>query len=460
MRFRDRAHAGRLLAEKLERYRGERPIVFGLVRGGLPVAFEVARFLGAPLEPMVVRKIGAPDFPEFAIGAIAEGGALYVNRDAVRDVGVSDHEVAALAEREAVELARRVRLYRGDGGLPELAGRTAILVDDGVATGATARAAAQAVRRAGAARVVLAAPVIAAESAPELEQELDEIVAVDLPEAFVAVGFWYERFSQVSDEEVLAYLRRAREARSEEETGGRASPDPADEPAVEEQLLSIPIDSPGLGPRSLEATLAVPGRARGLVMFVHGSGSGRMSPRNRFVASRLRHAGFATLLFDLLTPPEAAEDEVTGALRFDIDLLAGRVIGATRFIAGFLQTAGLSLGLFGASTGAAAALVAAAAEPRLVSAVVSRGGRPDLVDGATLERVGAAVLLVVGSRDEEVLELNRATLAHLRTAKLEVVPGATHLFEETGALDAVVRLAAAWFERHLAERTAEPASPS
>jgi putative phosphoribosyl transferase len=463
MRFRDRAHAGRLLAEKLERYRKERPIVFGLARGGVPVAFEVARFLDAPLEPMVVRKIGAPDCPEFALGAIAEGGAVYVNPEAVRDVGLGDDDVAALAEREATELARRVRLYRGDRGLPDVAGRTVILVDDGVATGATARAAARAVRQAGAARVVLAAPVIAAESEQELERELDDVVAVDLPAAFIAVGFWYERFSQVSDEEVLAHLHRAREAREEESgemwNGEWIGPDPVDEPAAEaeEQLLAIPFDGSGLGPGTLEATLAIPETPRGLVMFVHGSGSSRKSPRNRFVASRLQHAGFATLLLDLLTPEEAAEDEVTSRLRFDIDLLAGRVVAATRWTAVVPQTSGLALGYFGASTGAAAALAAAAAQPDRVAAVVSRGGRPDLVDEATLELVRAPVLLIVGRRDEDVLELNRATLAHLRGSRLEVVRGATHLFEEPGALDVVVRLATAWFERHLAERAGEPA---
>ncbi len=179
-------------------------------------------------------------------------------------------------------------------------------------------------------------------------------------------------------------------------------------------------------------------------MFVHGSGSTRRSPRNRCVARAMHRAGFATLLFDLLTPDEAAVDEVTAQLRFDVDLLTTRVEVATRWVSALPRTRGLRLGYFGASTGTAAALAAAAGRPELVAAVVSRGGRPDLVPATALEKVRAPVLLVVGSRDEEVPRLNRSVLPHLATAELAVVPGATHLFAEPGALEAVARLAAEW----------------
>ena len=455
MVFRDRAHAGRLLAAKLERYRAERPIVLGLTRGGVPVAFEVARHLEADLDVIVVRKIGAPGSPEYAVGAIAEGGAVYVNREALRDVGIGDVEVADLAEPEAVELARRVRVYRGDRAMPDLAGRTVLVVDDGVATGATARAAGRSARQRGAARLVLAAPVIAAASEADLRSDFDEVVAVDLPEAFYAVSQGYERFTQVSDEEVLGYLHRARGERSEEVSeppgGERTGPDPAEPPRPEEETLAIRFDGSPSGPGTLDADLALPAHATGLVMFVHGSGSTRRSPRNRFVARAMQEAGFATLLFDLLTPEEAAQDEVTTRFRFDIELLTGRVTAATRWISELPRTRGLRIGYFGASTGAAAALAAAAELPGRIGAVVSRGGRPDLVTPPTLERVRSAVLLIVGSRDETVLGLNRAVLAHLAAAELAVVPGATHLFEEPGALGAVARLAARWFERHLGE---------
>ncbi|WP_242343015.1 phosphoribosyltransferase family protein [Anaeromyxobacter terrae] len=453
MMFQDREQAGRLLADKLERLRAERPVVLGLTRGGVPVAFEVARALDAPLDVVVVRKIGAPGSPEYAIGAVAEGGAVFVRREALRELGLGEEDVAELAEREAIELARRVQRYRGDRPPAELQGRTAIVVDDGVATGATARAAARAARQRGAARVLLAAPVVAAASVAELRADFDEVIAVALPDPFYAVGAWYERFEQVSDEQVLKSLRRARGEPAEGEVGelwngewtGPAGA--ADPPAPEAEILAIPFDGPPSGPGVLEGELVIPESARGLVLFIHGSGSTRRSPRNQLVARALRRAGLATLLFDLLTPAEAAEDEVTTELRFDIELLTGRVVAATRFISALPRVRGLRLGYFGASTGAAAALAAAAALPELVAAVVSRGGRPDLTPVALLEQVRAPVLLVVGSRDDTVLRLNRSVLLHLHAAELTVVPGASHLFEEPGALESVARLAARWFDR-------------
>jgi pimeloyl-ACP methyl ester carboxylesterase len=185
------------------------------------------------------------------------------------------------------------------------------------------------------------------------------------------------------------------------------------------------------------------------VVFAHGSGSSRHSPRNRAVAAMLREGGLATLLVDLLTPEEGAVDEETGRLRFDIDLLAERLVDATDWIGGIEETRGLGVGYFGASTGGGAALVAAARRPNSVRAVVSRGGRPDLA-GAALARVRAPTLLIVGGHDPVVLELNREAFDRLRCEKeLEIVPGATHLFEEPGALEEVARLARDWFLRHL-----------
>lgn len=199
----------------------------------------------------------------------------------------------------------------------------------------------------------------------------------------------------------------------------------------------------------LEADVAVPEAARGVVLFAHGSGSSRHSPRNRFVAAELRTAGIGTVLADLLTGEEEAADAVTGRLRFDIGLLAGRLTGLADWLEGYGPAAGLGHGLFGASTGAAAALVTAAACPDTVRAVVSRGGRPDLAEGA-LPSVRPPTLLIVGGADQEVLRLNRAAMRQLPgETRLEVVPGATHLFEEPGALERVAHLAADWFTRHL-----------
>jgi len=200
---------------------------------------------------------------------------------------------------------------------------------------------------------------------------------------------------------------------------------------------------------TLAGSLVRPAEARGLVIFAHGSGSSRFSPRNRFVAQQLNQAGFATLLFDLLSADEEARDAITRHLRFDIPLLSHRLLQATEQVRALPETSALPSGYFGASTGAAAALIAAAERPELVAAVVSRGGRPDLA-AAHLEAVRAPTLLIVGGADREVLALNQAVLSALPPqSSLAIVPGATHLFEEPGALEEVARLAAGWFTRWL-----------
>jgi len=210
-----------------------------------------------------------------------------------------------------------------------------------------------------------------------------------------------------------------------------------------EQSVRLAIDSV-----TLEGNLAIPAGATGIVLFAHGSGSSRHSPRNRYVAEALREGGLATLLIDLLTSAEEREDARTARLRFDIALLARRVAAATVWLAANPVTSHLRIGYFGASTGAAAALVAAAERPDDVGAVVSRGGRPDLAI-PVLARVKAPTLLIVGSLDLPVIDMNREALEHLQVEKrLDIVPGATHLFEEPGALEQVARLARQWFQTH------------
>ncbi len=220
---------------------------------------------------------------------------------------------------------------------------------------------------------------------------------------------------------------------------------------IQERAVTIPI-----GNVALEGDLAIPEDAKGIVVFAHGSGSSRHSSRNRFVAEFLRHAGLGTLLFDLLTAAEEQVDSRTGHLRFDIGLLADRLVGAMNWLENDHEARGLSIGLFGASTGGGAALVAAARHPEKVGAVVSRGGRPDLA-GAELPRVRAPTLLIVGSRDEPVIRLNEEAMRRMvAPVELEIVSGATHLFEEPGTLEQVAALARSWFMRYLATGVVAP----
>lgn len=445
MAFIDREDAGRRLAPLLDHLRGEPLVVLGLPRGGVPVAFEVARALDAPLDVIVVRKLGVPYQPELGMGAIGEDGVRIVNDEVVRAARVSDADVAAVERRERLELERRARRFRGGRPRMSLTGRTAVIVDDGIATGSTARAACRVARAHGAARVVLAVPVAPVGWTVHMGHDADELVAVHTPDPFIAIGRFYLNFSQTSDEEVVACLARAA-ARGRATRGSRAG-SRGDLPSVDQQV-EVPA-----GAASLGGQLTVPPDARGVVVFAHGSGSSRHSPRNRAVSAVLHEAGLATLLFDLLT----TDEEHDRANVFDVDLLARRLVDATTWLRGQPATRSLPMGCFGASTGAAAALWAAAEPDSGIAAVVSRGGRPDLAAGR-LAAVTAPTLLIVGGRDGAVLDLNRRAQALLRCEnKLAVVPGATHLFDEPGTLLAAATLARDWFVGHLETARRVPA---
>src|ERR1017187_3723407 len=446
MVFADRADAGRRLAARLQHLAGERVVVLGLPRGGVPVALEVARALGAPLDVIVVRKLGVPFQPELGMGAIGEDGGRVINHEVVPAAGVSVQELAAVEEGERAEVQRRAWRYRGGRPRQPLGGRVAVVVDDGIATGSTARAACRIARAHGAARVVLAVPVAPPGWQDRIGGDADELVSVQTPRGFLAIGQFYADFCQVADDEGVACLRGA--ATPVPAAGPSAAP--ADDPPARE----VADDPPGrdeevkvsAGAVQLAGRLTVPGAAAGIVVFAHGSGSSRHSPRNRYVAAMLNQAGLGTLLFDLLTPGE----ELDRANVFDIGLLARRLADVTRWLRGQPGAAGLPVGYFGASTGAAAALWAAAEPGAGIGAVVSRGGRPDLA-GPRLGSVRAPTLLIVGGRDDVVLGLNRQARAHLRCENhLAVIPGATHLFEEPGTLAAAAVLARDWLARHLA----------
>jgi putative phosphoribosyl transferase len=429
--FADRVDAGRQLADRLAHLRGQDLVVLGLPRGGVPVAFEVAQALAAPLDVIVVRKLGVPFQPELAMGAIGEGGVRVLQPDVLARARVTEEQLRAVETRERGELESRITRLRRGRERVDLTGRTAVVVDDGIATGSTARVAVEVARRLGAARVVLAVPVAPAETLRRFPGA-DEVVCVSTPPQFIAVGCHYRDFLPTSDDEVTVLLDAA----------ARRTRGP--QPAGEVRDCDVDVEIP-VGDLALQGHLYLPEPAPGVVVFAHGSGSSRHSPRNQFVADVLRRAGLGTLLLDLLT----REEETDRLNVFDIGLLADRLTSATRWLRGRPDASSSRVGYFGASTGAGAALWAAAEPGSAIAAVVSRGGRPDLA-GPRLAQVTAPTLLIVGGADTVVLDLNRQARARLRCPnQLAVVDNATHLFEEPGTLAEAAILASDWFSRFL-----------
>lgn len=433
--FTDRSDAGRRLGLQLEYLRGQEVVVLGLPRGGVPVAFEVAKVLQAPLDIIAVRKLGVPAQPELAMGAIAEHGTYALDQRVIAATHVSEKQIQEVEKRERVTLDDQVARFHSGRARIVLSGKTVVIVDDGIATGSTARAACMAARKLGAAKVVVGAPVASPDAVAALQDEADEVVSLSTPRRLRAIGYHYDDFSPTSDHEVLRLLDAA--AKDISERG----------PAVGETRFDadVVVDASGV---PLEGHLYIPERCTAVVVFAHGSGSGRHSPRNRLVASTLQAAGLGTLLLDLLS----SDEELDRANVFNIELLADRLTGATTWLGGRPDTASCRVGYFGASTGAGAALWAAAGKEAEVGAVVSRGGRPDLA-AERLSAVRAPTLLIVGSADRQVLELNRGAQARLDCiVRLEIVQGATHLFEEPGTLEEAADLARDWFVRYLLPR--------
>jgi putative phosphoribosyl transferase len=451
MMFADRAEAGLLLAGRLEHLRGGPIVVLGLPRGGVPVAGEVARALGAPLDVIVVRKLGVPFQPELGMGAVGEGGVRVINTQVVAAARVSPGELAAVEASELAEVARRALRYRDGRPRVPLDGKVALIVDDGIATGSTARAACQIARELGAARVVLATPVAPSGWQDEIGRDADETIAVITPAPFHAIGQFYGNFSPTSDEEVVACLEQAAARRAVPVPSPVSDPAPAGDPpgaGLHQRMAAEEEVEVAGGPVRLPGLLTMPIDAAGVVVFADGSGSGRHGSRNRYVASVLNDAGLGTLLFDLLT----ADEELDQGNVFDVRLLAGRLAAATGWLASRPAANGLPVGYFGASTGAAAALLAAAEPAADIAAVVSRGGRPDLA-GPWLRLVRAPTLLIVGGNDQTVLGVNRAAQEELRCeSDLLVIPGATHLFEEPGTLATAAAAARDWLALHMTAR--------
>jgi putative phosphoribosyl transferase len=425
--FLNREHAGRQLARSLERFAPHEPIVMGIRSLGLAVARLVSDRLDAQLEVIVVEVVsdakhsGTQDPPR-VIGAVSERGITALDRGAIQSADLDEFTVESSIQQSLTVARRRAALLRGSRPIEGVHDRWVIIVDDSLMEGTIATAAIASVRRAGAGHVVVAAPVGCRSVIENLQVIADEVVCPSVSELPREMRECYDEPEETTDTQAAALLRDA--TRRE---------------------VELDISDPHGRGWAVRGTLAVPRGAVGAVVFAHGSGSSRHSPRNSAVADALNEAGFATLLFDLLSEEEAHDRHNV----FDVDFLARRLISVIDWCAEDEHLRGLPLGLFGASTGAAAALIAAAQRPDLVRAVVSRGGRPDLAM-AILDHVQAPTLLIVGGADPQVQLLNEQALSRLgRQARLQIVPGATHLFEEAGALEEVIILARSWFDEYL-----------
>lgn len=430
--YEDRVDAGKHLARKLYKYKNMHPIVFGLPRGGVPVAYQVAEELETVLDILAVHKIGAPFNQEFAIGAVGENNTVVLDTDTLIDLGMKTITVARLIAEQQTKINIQAETLRGGKPVTNMTDKTIIIVDDGLATGATASAAVAVARKMGARHIILAVPVGSQTAVNRLRKEADEVICLDIPDKFYAVGEFYKNFEPTTDSEVISLLQRASTSLYPHSITTHAELD-------KDIMLSL---SPEL---TLAGHLTLPDHATSIVLFAHGSGSSRFSPRNKWVAELLNNVGIGTLLFDLLTEKESIDRENV----FDIELLAARLTNVKKWVLKNPETSNLSIGFFGASTGAAAALVSAADHPDHVEAIVSRGGRPDLAND-WLPKVNAPTLLLVGGKDTEVLKLNQAAQMRMRcTTRLTVIPGATHLFEELGTLRTVADMASAWFADYL-----------
>jgi predicted phosphoribosyltransferase/predicted esterase len=416
-RFTDRREAAELLADRLEpELSGYGALVLGVPRGAVPMARIIADRVGGELDIVLVHKFSSYRHPEFALGSVTEEGGVYLGPGADR-LNVGEKQIEAAAHDEIRRLHEKRALLTPGRQPVEVAGRIVAIIDDGIATGATMIAAVRSVREKGAARVIVAAPVASDEAVRKLAAEGAEIVTLSVPDLFYAVSEFYDDFEQVDDEEVIKALV--------------GSP------------REVVIERGGV---QLKGLLTVPAGASALILFAHGSGSGRLSPRNKFVAAQLNRAGLATLLLDLLQDDEAEYQQFA----FDTRGLAQRLEFALEWLRhGNRRLSHLTLGVFGASTGAAAAVHLAAKHPRLIRAIVSRGGRPDLA-WEDLPNVSAPTLLIVGGDDEPVLSLNKEAFERLPgICAIEVVPGAGHLFEGQGELEKVAEYATKWFLRWL-----------
>ncbi|WP_174547046.1 phosphoribosyltransferase family protein [Nocardiopsis dassonvillei] len=429
--FADRSEAGRRLAERVRPFAVDEPLVLALPRGGVPVGAELALRLGADFDVLMVRKIGLPGHPEMGVGAVAEDGRVLYDDRALARLHVPRQALSDTVAAERDELDRRRRVYRGERPPPRIAGRDCVVVDDGVATGGTARAALRMVRQAGPARLVLAVPVASPEAVALLREEADALVVLSAPDNFRAVGEWYRDFGQLSDDHVTAIL--AENAHTRPRTG---------------RTRRVRVPAGGV---HLDGDLTVPAETRGAVVMA--AGEGRADERWRSVASVLQQAGYATLLMDLLTeqesPPGSFDTAPDTASGVGADELGERLGAAAAWLRRTPETADEPLGVLASGDAAASALVAAARYPRDVAAVVAHGGRIDVAE-ASLPDVRASVLVLLEGDDSFLRELGEWTRARIGgSTDLRVVSGAERLLRDSREWRRVAAEALDWFDRHL-----------
>jgi len=425
--FHDRIEGGRALAGALSAYRGKNVLVLGIPRGGVPVAAEVARELGADLDIVVARKLGAPGQPELAIGAVTANGGRYLNEAYIRELGVSQRYLEQETARKSTEAKDREARLRGRRPAATIEGRTVIVVDDGLATGATMRAALRSVRQRAPARLVMAAPVGAPESCAAMLAEADEVVCPLQPSIFYAVGVHYEEFEPVEDEVVARILETFRTM---------TSPGRGDSPR------SIEIDFKNSVGYRLAGTLTVPPTSEPVpvVAFAHGMGSGRTSSRNRAIAERLVRSSIAAFMLDF-----TGHGDSQGAIEeASIERMAQDLAAALDVLKQREEVDAARIGVSGSSSGGVVALVLAAGDPRVKALVlrsVPAGGLESVASN-----VHAPTLVIAGSEDWPIVREDEA-LATLIPAEHDfvVVPGAGHLFEGPGQAERVAELTADWF---------------
>lgn len=416
-RFENREEAGEILADRLISYKDSDPIILALPRGGVPIARIIADKLHAPLDLILIKKIGVPGNEEFAVGAVAEDEKPILNQELISRYNLDRKIIAGTIADKVKEIRARAKLYRKEFKPVSWEGRTVIVVDDGLATGATMKAALTWLKTKVVKEIVVAVPVSSKEAMTEVKPLCTEFISMILPSDLWSVGFWYHDFQQVSDEEVIKDLRGRKTTKVDEN-----------------DIRLYDHNDP------LNGLVQIPQNSKGMIIFAHGSGSNYKSPRNQKVAKALHEAGYSTLLFDLLT----AEESLNRKNVFDIGLMAKRLLIATEWAKKNFPDKPLAY--FGASTGAAAALQAAS-ERDDIFAVVSRGGRPDLAMDY-LPKIDIPVLLIVGREDDLVISLNKAARNKLNNCQMELIAKAGHLFEEPGTMEQVIELALGWFNQH------------